>query len=251
MDNVLIVEDDAIFRAVYHHSLRAIDPRIILVECENGYEALQCLLKETPRLIVLDLHMPALDGNDFIRVVKHKPEYAQLPIIVITSDRGERTLQLTDLPNVHLLFKPVDAHSLDALIRQTIQPSLLSAERDAPSSVTAGTEYLIRNEARIQRELALIFYDIVPGTIAELQQAELRAGLTNPDYSALREWIHTMRGTCSLIDAPPLLVLVEQLSVAVKNQDLQQVSALMPQIRTSMQRIAIDLYLNYNLQDIS
>lgn len=251
MDNVLLVEDDAIFRAVYHHCLRAIDPRIILVECENGYEALQCLLKETPRLIVLDLHMPALDGNDFIRVVKHKPEYAQLPIIVITSDRGERTLQLTDLPNVHLLFKPVDAHSLDALIRQTIQPSLLSAERDAPSSVTAGTEYLIRNEARIQRELALIFYDIVPGTIAELQQAELRAGLTNPDYSALREWIHTMRGTCSLIDAPPLLVLVEQLSVAVKNQDLQQVSALMPQIRTSMQRIAIDLYLNYNLQDIS
>ena len=95
----VIVEDDAIFRAVYHHSLRAIDPRIILVECENGYEALQCLLKETPRLIVLDLHMPALDGNDFIQVVKHKPEYAQLPIIVITSDRGERTLQLTDLPN--------------------------------------------------------------------------------------------------------------------------------------------------------
>jgi signal transduction histidine kinase/CheY-like chemotaxis protein len=52
---------------------------------ENGAEAIEIIGKSPPALILLDLMMPDMDGFEVIKKVRYHPEWALIPIIVITS----------------------------------------------------------------------------------------------------------------------------------------------------------------------
>jgi CheY-like chemotaxis protein len=56
-----------------------------VMEAENGCVGLQCMEKERPRLILLDLMMPEMDGFEFVNRVREKPEWQQIPIVVLTA----------------------------------------------------------------------------------------------------------------------------------------------------------------------
>lgn len=58
-----------------------------MVEATDGLDALKVLLKDKFRLglIILDLLMPYIDGLEFIRIIKNKPELSNLPIVICSS----------------------------------------------------------------------------------------------------------------------------------------------------------------------
>jgi CheY-like chemotaxis protein len=54
----------------------------------NGRDALQLLetLAETPCIVILDLVMPVMDGNEFYRALKSDPRLESVPVVITTSD---------------------------------------------------------------------------------------------------------------------------------------------------------------------
>jgi CheY-like chemotaxis protein len=54
-------------------------------EAENGRVALECMERERPRLILLDLMMPEMDGFEFVARMHQKPEWRLIPIVVLTA----------------------------------------------------------------------------------------------------------------------------------------------------------------------
>jgi CheY-like chemotaxis protein len=54
-------------------------------EAENGELALQRMEEELPRLVLLDLMMPEMDGFEFTEQVRLHPELRAVPIVVVTS----------------------------------------------------------------------------------------------------------------------------------------------------------------------
>ena len=56
-----------------------------VVEAANGREALDCLEKGCPGLIVLDLMMPEMDGFEFLRELQQHEEWRSIPIVVVTA----------------------------------------------------------------------------------------------------------------------------------------------------------------------
>jgi CheY-like chemotaxis protein len=54
-------------------------------EAGNGREALLRMEEERPRLILLDLMMPEMDGFEFTEQVRLHPELRSVPIVVVTS----------------------------------------------------------------------------------------------------------------------------------------------------------------------
>lgn len=86
---VLIVEDNRINREILREIL---SDRYIVLEAENGQEALDILAscKDDIAVILLDVMMPIMDGYTFLDQVKANPEFAMIPVIVMTqSDREE------------------------------------------------------------------------------------------------------------------------------------------------------------------
>ena len=80
---VLIVEDDVPTRTLMVRTLRR--ARWAVVEAENGLVALERMHRQVPAIILLDLMMPEMDGFQFLEAVRARPEWREVPVIVITA----------------------------------------------------------------------------------------------------------------------------------------------------------------------
>lgn len=80
---VLLVEDDAPTREMMRTLLEREDWRV--EEAANGRVALECLQTAAPDLILLDLMMPEMDGFEFARRLREKPEWRRIPVVVLTA----------------------------------------------------------------------------------------------------------------------------------------------------------------------
>ena len=80
---VLVVEDDEPTRELLVRALSrdgwAVD------EARNGREALECVARSTPALILLDLLMPVMDGFEFLHALHERAEWRALPVVVTTA----------------------------------------------------------------------------------------------------------------------------------------------------------------------
>lgn len=80
---VLVVEDDEATRDLVRATL--VKEGFTVVEAANGVEGLARLAECNPALILTDLMMPEMDGFDFSRAVKARPEWREIPIVVMTA----------------------------------------------------------------------------------------------------------------------------------------------------------------------
>jgi CheY-like chemotaxis protein len=83
MKRILVVEDDDGTReAVVKHLTGA---GYAAHEAENGWEALLMLDRDQIDLVVLDLVMPGMDGQTFLRILKNSPKHEHIPVVVLTA----------------------------------------------------------------------------------------------------------------------------------------------------------------------
>lgn len=99
----LIIEDDPDLGVIFSHALReaGFEPEV----ARSGEKALERLSKEVPDVIVLDLHLPRMDGVEILRQIRADARLSGVPIIVATADprMAETLLEQVDL----VLIKPV------------------------------------------------------------------------------------------------------------------------------------------------
>jgi CheY-like chemotaxis protein len=80
---VLVVDNDAHSRGLLRAMLEA--EGWVVREAENGKLALGLMDAERPRLVLLDLMMPEMDGFEFVEEVRRHPEWKTVPVVVVTS----------------------------------------------------------------------------------------------------------------------------------------------------------------------
>jgi two-component system, chemotaxis family, chemotaxis protein CheY len=109
---ILLVDDSAPFRRQVGGALEA--SGLCVVEATEGVEALwRARAEGVFDLVLLDIHMPNLDGLSFIREVRKLPGYARIPIVVVTSDGSrERRLEGRAAGATAWLLKPPDIPGL-------------------------------------------------------------------------------------------------------------------------------------------
>lgn len=112
-DAILVVEDDPDVAEMLAEILELNGYSTVTVG--NGQEALDKLRRAAslPRLILLDLMMPVMDGMQFRAAQQSDPKLADVPVILVSAHVGVRQLA-TELRAVGWLQKPVD---LDTLLR--------------------------------------------------------------------------------------------------------------------------------------
>jgi CheY-like chemotaxis protein len=82
-DGVLIVEDDPSTRDMLRRTLERAGWTV--TEAENGRVALARLAERRPRLVLLDLMMPEMDGFELLEAMGRRPDLKGLPVIVLTA----------------------------------------------------------------------------------------------------------------------------------------------------------------------
>ena len=109
MPNALIVDDDLSIRT----TMRSIPENVKfdVDEAENGEIALQILNRNTYNIVILDIHMPKMDGLQVMSVLKKRKQ--SIPVIVISANLSDENLEkLIQLGVKEFLSKPFDIKTL-------------------------------------------------------------------------------------------------------------------------------------------
>lgn len=95
MKKVLIADDKATSRELVRTVLEK--SGYMVVEAGDGLEALRNARESKPDLIILDLHMPGLDGFGVIQELRRDQEFAATPVMALTASamQGDRERALS------------------------------------------------------------------------------------------------------------------------------------------------------------
>ena len=111
---ILIVEDDRLFREMLCEVIQLIQPTWRIYEAKNGQEGLALAQAKHPDLIMLDFHMPVMDGYQLALALQQRPETCTIPLILSTSEEADHPeiLRLSALCQA-VLFKPFSISELE------------------------------------------------------------------------------------------------------------------------------------------
>lgn len=97
----LLVDDEPPAREILRRYIDDIATMELAAECSNALQAFTVLQKEAIDLMFLDIRMPRMNGNDFLKSIKHPPK------VIFTTAYPEYALEGYELDVVDYLLKPV------------------------------------------------------------------------------------------------------------------------------------------------
>jgi two-component system, chemotaxis family, chemotaxis protein CheY len=117
---ILITEDSPTMRSLLVSTIETLEGYEI-VEAASGFEALRLLPRGKVDLIITDINMPDINGLELISYVKNNPNYRDIPLFIISTERSERDREKgLALGADEYLTKPFDPVQLQELIERYI-----------------------------------------------------------------------------------------------------------------------------------
>jgi len=97
----LVVDDEPPAREIIGRYIREVATLELVGECGNALQAFAVMQHQPVDLLFLDIRMPQLNGNDFLKTIKHPPK------VVFTTAHPEYALEGYELDVIDYLLKPV------------------------------------------------------------------------------------------------------------------------------------------------
>lgn len=153
MKTVMVVDDLPANLDVLLGYLNGAGYRVLVAE--NGKRCIEQLGRELPDIILLDLMMPGIDGNETCRQIKSREEWRRIPIIVITAaDELSKKLEAFDAGAVDFLTKPIQPEEVQARVQAHLKIRELQAALEKKNQELA-EEIELRLDAEKQLETSL------------------------------------------------------------------------------------------------
>ncbi len=117
---ILVIDDDQAMRNMLETVL--LDEGYSVILARNGKEGLELAARQRPALVLLDLMMPVMDGWQFLDAIKQMPEFADLPVLLLSASR-QIASAARENPVKGYIPKPFDLIKLLTCIDQYKQDS--------------------------------------------------------------------------------------------------------------------------------
>jgi two-component system cell cycle response regulator DivK len=117
--NVLLVEDNPHNRKIFSGMLT--HSGFVVIEAEDGHQALAAMEKQLPDVILMDLSIPGIDGWEVTRRLKANPRTQHVPIIALTAHamRGDEE-RARAAGCDHYLAKPISPKKVVEEVRKIL-----------------------------------------------------------------------------------------------------------------------------------
>lgn len=117
--SVLIIDDDPMVQHLVRGQLEIEQFRVMAAD--DGVEGLTLAREVRPSVIILDIHLPKLDGWTVLAELKSDPALSQIPVIMMSVE--EQRARGYSFGACEYLVKPVEPDQLVAVVRRAILPS--------------------------------------------------------------------------------------------------------------------------------
>jgi pilus assembly protein CpaE len=113
---ILIADDDTSTLRTLSHALQREGYEVH--PAQDGVEAMQLVEEKRPDLLILDVVMPQMDGHEVCRRLRRKPEFARMPVIILTAQSSQdEKVRFLDAGADDYMTKPFHAPELLARVK--------------------------------------------------------------------------------------------------------------------------------------
>ncbi len=202
---VLVAEDNNFNRLLIRRVLEEAGAEVL--EVVTGVEAVACACEFSPDLVLMDVHMPEMDGIEATRQIRQAG--FSNPILALTANVVEREHEVLHQAGVNeVLLKPIEDKVLIGHLNRYIAGL---AEPEVQSDGLSG----ILDRYRISREA---FSTELLGQIDGIGQA-----LSPLDRTVIRHHTHQLVGLAGLYELPELDMVSHALNTAAKEADGREI----------------------------
>jgi len=119
--NVLVVDDSGVMRSMIIKTIRLSGLQLGEIhQAANGREGLDALQQNWIDLVIADINMPVMNGEDMIdRMIEH-PEFKDIPVVVISTEGSKTRVERLENKGARFIHKPFTPE----IIRDTVKDFL-------------------------------------------------------------------------------------------------------------------------------
>jgi two-component system, sensor histidine kinase and response regulator len=200
---VLVVDDNALNQEVVTDMLLAVQVKVY--RASDGLEAIRKLGERHYDVVLMDVHMPGMDGLTASRQIRAQPRFAHLPIIALTAQVlvEERGATVAAGMNGHLT-KPID----EALLYQALLDVLEESSARDYSLARLGEDV-----PRLRLLLAGFLHDTADAP------AKLNALVAAGELQQAASLVHFIRGAAFYMEATALCEVAGRFEIAARETD--------------------------------
>ncbi|MCP3676737.1 MAG: response regulator, partial [Deltaproteobacteria bacterium] len=243
MSRILIVEDNVTNQKVARNILEKVGYRVDIAE--NGQEAIEALEAQPHDLVLMDCHMPVMDGYEATREIRNPTSRVQnheIPVIAMTANAmmGDRK-ECLDAGMDDYIAKPINPKSLADMVEKWLsklsepvreESSIQKAPQEEPGedeaeecfNMTILIDRMMGDE-EMAREILDGYMEDMPNQISSLKEA-----LDESDSSLVQRLAHTIKGASANVGATALQEAALQVERSVKESDLENSALLIPKM---------------------
>lgn len=221
-----------------------------VLQARDGLEALEVVKQERVDLVLMDVQMPRMGGEEAtrrIRALGHR--YRTLPIIALTAHAvtHERDQLLQSGMSDHII-KPLNEDQLRELLERWLGASMVRPLVSDPVPETQALDNQeLDNHSPVDMELGLrlaagkpdLARDMLTMLLASLDESEaaIDEAHQQDDMTALREAVHKLHGATRYCGVPDLAQVTEALETQLKAEELQLVERTLKRLKSEMTRL--------------
>lgn len=147
-DWILVVDDDALNLKMANHILSGKNMRVSCLK--SGEDAVEFLKENRPDLILLDVHMPGMNGFETISIIRENMHTADIPVIFLTADDDSNTEKKgLEAGAMDFIKKPFVPEVLLLRVRHTLD--LVRLQTDLSCEVERKTQELMEQHGKLER----------------------------------------------------------------------------------------------------
>ncbi|MDQ7091811.1 MAG: response regulator [Methylococcales bacterium] len=221
---ILVAEDHEINQVVIVNMLEILGASVKCVD--NGLQVLNALDKEDYDVILMDCHMPKMDGFQATTAIRaRESKDAHIPIIAVTADAmkedQQKCLKIGMDAYIPKPFKSKDLSTtlLSLLNNENISTiNVPSVENTEISTTIINQDFFNTQKKTIGKNFDGIvekYINSLPNSIGEIKQA-----VAERDWAQVRHYCHKLRGASGIFGAEPLVENLRLIGEMLKNKQI-------------------------------
>lgn len=227
--NILVGEDNPVNRKVIGKILEYGKHNSTIVE--NGEQALDALDREDFDLMILDMHMPMMNGIDAVKLFRFThPEKKHIPILMLTANATPEALRACEEADIDAyLTKPVEPGKLLETIASLVRHGYIAEKghgrtplklvsMDNPENIPLLDLQTLRAISDIAKDEAFM-NDLIEGYLSNAKQLilDISSSKSHSTHEEPGDYAHTLDGSSRSVGAKRLSFMAGRLSRYVKS----------------------------------
>ena len=148
----LVVDDEPPARAVIKRYIADMPMLQLVGECANAIETMSYLQQHPVDLMFLDIRMPQLNGNEFLKILRHPPK------VIFTTAYPDYAIEGYELDVVDYLLKPVQFERFVKAVHKATQVAVTEKPDTTPAAIQESFVYFRAERKMVKVMLHDILY---------------------------------------------------------------------------------------------